>query len=132
MTDILSLIASSFLSEKDKEALKSLFQSREADEAFFRTFNKLLIDELGRRGKEFQMSVEAFDRRSLEIEKQYHIKIEELEKELDHALAGLTPDDVVKKSELWKAYYVAVDAARTKYEEAMRRATSEVIKQAMS
>ena len=68
MTDILSLIASSFLSEKDKEALKSLFQSREADEAFFRTFNKLLIDELGRRGKEVQMSVEAFDRRSLEIE----------------------------------------------------------------
>lgn len=130
MNSILSLITSSFLSEKDKEAMKSVFQQRGADEAFFQAFNKLLIDELRRRGKEFQVSVEAFNQGSLRIEREYHAKIEDLEKRLDQTLASLAPDDVVKKEALWREYYAAVEAARAAYEDAMKGLASDVIKQA--
>lgn len=130
MNSILSLITSSFLSEKDKEAMKSVFQQRGADEAFFQAFNKLLIDELRRRGKEFQVSVEAFDQGSLRIEREYHSKIEYLEKHLDQTLTSLAPDDVAKKEALWREYYAAVEAARATYEDAMKGLASDVIKQA--
>ena len=129
MTDILSLITSSFLSEKNKEVMKSLFQARGADEAFFQAFNKLLVDELGRRGKGFEMAIKEFDRRSLEAENTYHAEIASLEAGLDRLLSGLTPDDVVKKEALWREYYASELAARVKYEEAMRKIASEVILQ---
>jgi hypothetical protein len=104
MNEILKQIEDSFLTDERKQELLRYFEEHGEDAKFYEMFNTFLIEEIEKKRDQYKTTIEQFDERAAEIDRETMDRREALVAEREEKIANLAPLDVENESRLIDEY----------------------------
>jgi hypothetical protein len=123
------IIETSFLSQKDKQSLLSMYGQIGLEKEFFDMFGLLMEKDLRQKQVQFEKSWLSLDEAIDQIQAEAMLKKESLAQSYETRADSIAVDNFTAKNELWEEYYSEMDNLEQEYERKITEATSHIVAQ---
>ena len=118
--EIINFINASFLSVENKRVLLTRLEADGPSDAFFEHMQKLFIDEITTRTKNYEKATDKLETDYETLNKEYKEKRERLDSELEERLKNIDTTDLTGKEKVFDWYYKEVDLVQNNFEKKAR------------
>ncbi len=130
--ELITLIQSSFLNDKDKIELVGLLNSVGETDEFYHRFDELLADELSRRGEQYNDLVLAFDNEIVKLENEIEDRKAQADEALQKSLRKIDPFDIKQKTVIYESFYSTLENLENEHLDRLQKITAQYTMKAIN